>query len=142
MEDTTNIVSRMIAQHRILQKELSDAASLAAAGGPDCRAINRALKQFKKDLMAHLELENNVFYSELLIRMEKSGQDTAKTREFINAMGEIGKTIVSFLEKYKNSKIIKSKIAEFKPELSSVINALNLRVESEESGVYTYWGMF
>lgn len=142
MEDATNIISKMTSQHRVLQKHLSDAMSLSSSIEPDCPEIDRILKQFNKDLSGHLELENNVFYVELIEKMRKKNWDTAKTEQFINAMKDIGKIVISFLERYKDDKIIKSEMAEFRPELKSIIDMLNLRVESEEAGVYTYWGMF
>lgn len=142
MEDLENIVSRLISQHRILQKDLSDIANLSVNNNLDYFEIDRILKQFNKDLISHLELENNIFYAELIKRMEKANQDTVKTKQFIDEMEEIGKTVIGFLDKYKNSEIIKNKIIEFKSELNSIINVLNLRIESEEAGIYTYWGMF
>jgi regulator of sigma D len=74
--------------------------------------------------------------------MKDRGQDTAKTEQFIAEMKEIGKSVKEFLDKYNSVEIIGQNLAEFKPEFENVVSILNLRIESEESGVYAYWGLF
>ncbi len=100
------------------------------------------LEQFKKDLVEHLTLENETFYPELLKDMQAKGQDTAKTEQFVAEMKDIEKVVVAFLEKYKDEQSIKEKIDEFKKEFPNIGKTLNLRIESEEVGVYSYWGLF
>jgi regulator of sigma D len=142
MTETKNIVSIMIEQHRGLQKELGSVADLLESEKPDSVEIDKSLKQFAKDLAVHLELENNVFYVRLLEKMKAKNQDTAKTEQFIVEMKDIGKAVMAFLEKYKDAESIAEKMEELKPEVRGIVAALNLRVESEESGVYAYWGLF
>ncbi len=140
--DKQNIVSTMIKQHRVLQKEVGLVMEIIREDKIDAEKIIQGLKQFKKDLAEHLELENEVFYAELLKEMKAKGQDTEKTEMFIDEMNDIEKVVVAFLEKYKDGKSIKEKIAEFKKEFPGIVDTLNLRIESEEAGVYAYWGLF
>jgi hypothetical protein len=92
--------------------------------------------------MAHLELENNKFYPELLDQMKKKGQDISKTELFIAEMKGIEAVVLAFLKKYSNAEGIEKNKEELKTELLDVIDALTLRVEAEEVGVYSYWGLF
>ena len=137
-----NIVSIMIEQHRGLQKDLDEVVNQFQEGNPDISKIDKSLKKFNKDLKEHLELENNVFYKQLLEKMKLKGQDTEKTELFIGQMKEIEKSVYAFLEKYESPDKIENKINKFKEELDDIINTLNLRIESEESGVYSYWALF
>lgn len=140
--DKKNIVSTMVAQHRTLQKDLGVVAEVLESGKIDAQKIITGLDQFKKDLIEHLELENNTFYHELLKEMKVKGQDTAKTEQFIAEMKDIEKVVVAFLEKYKDAQSIGEKTEEFKKEFPGIVETLNLRIESEEAGVYSYWGLF
>ena len=54
-------------------------------------------------------------------------------------MKNIEKVVIVFLEKYKDAKSIKEKISDFKKEFPEIGNALFLRIELEEDGVYNYW---
>jgi hemerythrin-like domain-containing protein len=136
-----NIVSILIMQHRGLQKDLGSIENILKKGDIDVPTIVTQLKQFTVDLKEHIELENNVFYVELIKQMKDRGQDTAKTEQFIAEMKEIGKSVKEFLDKYNSVEIIGQNLAEFKPEFENVVSILNLRIESEESGVYAYWGL-
>ena len=140
--DVQNLVSKMIAQHRGLQKDLGTALDLSSRIDFDAAAILQSLEVFKKDLIEHLELENGTFYVGLLKKMREKGWDTANTELFIKEMDVIAKTVMDFLNKYSGSDSITSSIAGFKQQLPEIINTLNLRIESEESGVYSYWGLF
>ena len=142
MTDEKNLVSTLIAQHRDLQKDLGLVIDELKNDSPDSNEIDKLLKQFTTDLNVHLELENNSFYVELLQKMKEKGQDTAKTEQFIAEMGEIGKAVMAFLGKYGDASSVESQITDFRTELSDIINTLNLRIESEEAGVYAYWGLF
>lgn len=140
--DKQNIVSTMIKQHRTLQKEVGEIAEILKSDPVDVEKIVNGLEQFKTDLVEHLELENNVFYVELSEKMKAKGQNTTKTEEFIVEMKEIEEVVVAFLGKYKETKSLEGKVDEFKKEFSEIGQVLTLRIESEESGVYSYWGLF
>jgi len=141
MLDKKNLVSTMIQQHRTLQKEVGSVLEILKTD-VDTEKISQGLEQFKKDLIEHLKLENDVFYAELLKEMKSKGQDTTKTEQFIAEMKNIEKAVVAFLGKYDSSEDIKEKLEEFKKEFAGIVDTLTLRIESEESGVFAYWGLF
>jgi regulator of sigma D len=136
-----NIIQTMIDQHRVLQQNLGKAKDLASQNKPDLSGIITELEEFKKNLLEHLKLENGEFYPELLKKMEAKNMDVSKTKEFIAEMDEIGKVVMAFLEKYSKPEIIEGSADKFKEDLKGIISALNLRVESEESGVFTYFSV-
>lgn len=137
MLDKKNLVSTMVSQHRTLQKDLGSESEMSDAG-----ELYQGLEKFTKDLTEHLELENGTFYPELLKGMKEKGQDTSKTEEFVAKMKGIEKVVHAFLGKFNSAENIQKDIPAFKEELSGIVDALNLRIESEEAGVYAYWGLF
>lgn len=142
MAHQKNLISQLVEQHRGLQKDLGAVAQELEKDAPSGEEIDKLLKRFTIDLTAHLELESNVFYAKLLEKMKEKGQDTAKTEQFIMEMDGIGRTVMVFLGKYHDSTSIDSQIADFRLEFGDIVNVLNLRIESEEAGVYAYWGLF
>jgi len=142
MADEKNLVSTLVEQHRGLQKDLGAVIEEFKNELPNSEEVDKLLKRFASDLTVHLELENNVFYAQLISKMKEKGQDTAKTEQFIAEMDVIGKVVMAFLGKYGDAISIKLQLTDFKSELSDIINTLNLRIESEEAGVYAYWGLF
>ncbi len=142
MEEIKNIVSVMIEQNRGLQKDLAHTLVLSTSEEKDFTEIEKSLEQFHKDLLEHIHLENDIFYVQLLEQMKNKGQDTVKTEIFISEMKKIGESVMSFLDKYKEPNSINSQLANFQTELNGVISVLNLRIDTEESGVYAYWGLF
>ena len=83
MIDEKNLVSTMIEQHRTLQREVGQIKEILENSEIDAEKIFQGLEQFKKDLVEHLKLENEVFYTELLKQMKAKGQDTTKTEQFV-----------------------------------------------------------
>jgi len=142
MEEINNILETLIAQHRVLQKDLIDSLALSILENPDIPQIDAGMKKFLVDLPEHLNLENNIFYPNLLEKMKKKNIDTIKTEAFIAEMIIIGNAVMAFSDKYKTMPLIESQFDNFKKELSNIISVLNTRIESEESGVYLYWGMY
>lgn len=136
------IVTILIEQHRILQKGLNAVAELLKSESIGTEEIEISLRQFKQDLVEHLELENGTFYPELLTEMKAEGQSVEKTEQFINEMKDIGSRVMEFLEKYKDSENIKKNIKKFRIEFPKISETLNIRIESEEATVYGYWGLF
>ena len=137
-----NIILAMVEQHRGLQKRVGVVLQELQENSIDIAKISQGLKQFNQDLAEHLKLENEVFYINLLKDMKNSGQDITQTEQFIAEMEGIGKAVGLFLKKYDTPTKVKEQIEEFKLEMPGIGNALNLRIESEEAGVYGYWGLF
>jgi len=142
MINKKTLVSEMISQHRNLQKEVESVGKLLEVKSIDSGEIVKGLAQFRIDLMEHLGLENEYFYVELLKNMKDKGQDTSKTEQFIAEMVDIGKVVVTFLDKYNKADSIQNDVSEFGEEFKRIAETLTLRVESEEAGVYSYWGLF
>jgi len=139
MSSTENIVEKMIEQHRGLQADLNIVADEVKEADPSGEKIEGALEKFSFELKGHLSLENEVFYVELLKKMNSEGKDTTDTESFIAEMGKIGEQVMAFLNKYNKASVISDGIADFKDQFSAIVEALNMRIESEESGVYLYW---
>ncbi len=139
MVNKKEIVSTMISQHRELQEKLGSIFEESKKEKTNSGKILDELGQFKDSLLKHLKLEDSIFYVELLKEMRKKSQGTTDTESFIKEMDGIKKVVVAFLEKYSNEASIKEGKSEFSEELSKIIDALNLRIESEEPGVYDYW---
>lgn len=142
MDQTSDLIETLIGQHRKLQKELADILEMLKNEEKNAEIVKSMLEQFSSDLEKHLELEKDTFYPELLRRMEAKGGDTSTMKEFINQMEEIGVTVRAFVEGYKNLLLDDGQFDTFKKELKRVILLQNLRIETEESGVYGYWKLY
>ncbi len=142
MNELENIVPKLIGQHRLLQKDLGEVAIILKNEKPTGVEIEKWLQEFTKDLQEHLHLENEVFYVELLKKMKEAGIDTTNTEAFIADMKNIGDTVEAFMKKYEGASVIEKELTEFTNEFSPLVNTLNIRIESEESGVYLYWNLY
>jgi len=128
VQSPQELVSTLKAQHRSLQADLS-----AALDGTNSAL---ALTKFRNDLLEHLQLENEVFYPDYLEKQGKKGEDVTKTKEFIKQMDDIGNVVMAFLNKYNAAEAITATTEDFKKELETIIRTLNLRIETEEEGVF------
>jgi len=139
MGSLDNITVVLIAQHRVLQKCLGETKDLSLVATPATELMTGNLKSFTTTLFMHMHLEEEVFYPELLERMKDRGSDISKTVEFIDEMKKIGAVVVIFLAKYDSPLKLKEGLNDFIQDLDNVIELMNIRMESEESGVYCYW---
>lgn len=137
-----NIVIKLIEQHRILQKDLGGVMNLSNNGESVVPEIISSLGVFTETLLDHLNIENTEFYPSLLKKMEEKGMDTNDTKKFINEMKGIEITVKTFLGKYADKNSYVGLMDVFKKDLTDIIVALNLRIESEEAGVFTVWSIF
>lgn len=142
MDKLDNLIETLIGQHRNLQEQLASILELSPEDEKSVEIVKSTLEIFSTDLEKHLELEKDVFYPELLKRMEAKGGDVSAMREFINQMDEIGVTVRAFAEGYKNLSLEGGQFETFKKELKMVIAMQNLRIETEETGVYGYWKLY
>lgn len=130
----------MVSQHLKLKNDLQIVAELIRASDIVAVSILKELNNFKKDLVDHLELENGTFYPELLKEMREKNQDTTNTEKFISEMKDVENDVITFLKKYQNGQLIDDGKVKLKKEFPRIYQILNLRITSEEEGVYTYWG--
>ena len=128
--DKKQLIDTLKAQHKNLQEDLNIATLNEASD------VVQALNKFKTDLVSHLRLENETFYVDLLKIMSGKGQNTENTEKFILEMKDIEKVVLGFLDKYNSPESLTGNKETFSVELQGIIKALNLRIESEEEGVY------
>lgn len=142
MDKLDNLIETLVRQHRNLQEQLANILELSPEGDRSVEIVKSAFEIFSSDLEKHLELEKDVFYPELLKRMEAKGGDVLMMRKFIDQMDEIGVSIRAFVEGYRNLSFGVEQLGSFKKELKRIITLQNLRIETEESGVYGYWKLY
>lgn len=95
-----------------------------------------ALAKFKVDLLNHLALENKELYPDFLDKKIKMGADVNETKKFIFKMEEIAKVVISFLNKYETPELLKASSSTFKDELLEIVDVLNIRIQTEEEGIF------
>lgn len=137
MIDPQDLISKLKAQHRLLQSDLSlvlDDANPEAERDYGNTVLK--LTKFKDDLFEHLKLENEALYPDYLDKKRKKGEDITDSTEFIKRMDDIGKAVMDFLGKYNTAEAIEAALLDFRKELTDVIGTLNVRIETEEEGVF------
>ena len=131
------LIATLTAQHRGLQRDLAFVSDgLKSETIQKSSVLVSQLAIFKKDLSEHLALENGEFYPDYLHKKEVKGEDLGSTKEFIRKMDDIGKVVMGFLDTYKTPESIDVSIVTFQHELEGIIKTLNVRIETEEEGVY------
>lgn len=133
--DPQELIFVLKEQHRRLQKNLSLALKDSET---DIKGEDVLLNfiEFKQNFSKHLKFENEKFYPDYLNKKIKRGEDITHTKEFIRKMADIANIVIGFLNKYNTSEIISANRSLFREELLEVINTLNLRIETEEDGVF------
>jgi len=140
--EKSELVLKMKQQHKDLHECVDFIFNqLSEIKGPSPLEIAKKLGEFENNLKIHLKLENETFYPALLKDMKKKGEDTKITEDFISEMKNIETEINSFLENYRSANEIELDMAGFEDEFSRIRRSYILRVETEESGVFTYWDM-
>lgn len=134
--DQQSLVKTLISQHRILQADLGKISDMLDEIDEQAGEIVSTLEKFKLDLSTHLKLENGTFYPSLLDHMKAKNMATEDTEKFISEMKDIEKIVLDFLKKYDASQKIKESPKNFKNDFPPIVTTLNLRIESEEEGVY------
>lgn len=142
MNEGVDMVVVLIEQHRTLQKYLSDAKKAILEKDLDLEKITHSLQLFAANLSGHLQLEDQVFYPELLSLMKSKGADVSDTKKFIKEMEQIGAEVAVFLKKYQELDDLKKNLVSFSMDIDNIIQTLNIRIESEESGIYDYWEIY
>lgn len=84
-------------------------------------------------------MENGTFYTDYINKKIKRGEDVTSTKEFIKKMDDIAAVIKVFLDKYSDANKINLAIIDFRRELQDIIDTLNLRIETEEDGVFEFY---
>ena len=132
----SNLIDKFISEHNSLKKLLGKIKSEAVINSPDFTFIFGSLKKFKKNLKEHVDLENDSLYSPLLEKYKGKPSEIEYIEKFISDMDELAKEIYDFIDKYTYKQKIEKRFDEFKKELDFVISSLQIRVTSEEKGVF------
>lgn len=133
-----NVLDNILEQHSGIKKDLLSIEKLFESSG-NSKKIFVLLEKFLVDLKTHLKTENDIFYPELLKRMGKKKLSTQETKQFIAEMKDIEKEINSFSGKIKKAEDIERDFENFKKEFLAIKEAVFLRVDSEEDGVFIYY---
>jgi hypothetical protein len=131
-----SLIDKLISQHDSLKKLLGKIKNETVKDSSDFTYIFGSLKKFKKDLLEHIDLENNDFYAQLLERYKDKESDFEYIKKFQGEMDELADEIYEFIEKYTYKQKIERVFEEFKKELDFIISSLQIRVSSEEEGVF------
>lgn len=129
------IVDEMLSQHKILQESIEGVEKSLDRG--DFKEASALVKDFGSRLKDHIKRENEIFYPEVLRAMEEKDMDTTDTKKFIAEMEDIEKEVTESLDKYEEVKS-KEDMKEVEAELRHVLGLIKIRIETEESVVYTY----
>ncbi len=130
------LIDELISQHNNLKKELGKIKNEAVKDAPDFTVLFGGLKKFKKNLNEHVDLENDTFYPQILEKFKDKPTETEYIEKFISDMDELAKEINDFIDKYTYKLKVEKKFEEFKRELDFIISSLQIRVTSEEKGVF------
>jgi hypothetical protein len=128
------LIDTLQAQHNAVAV-MVDRINASIAKG-DTRAISTTLGELKSALLAHLELEDNQLYPQLIQAAEKQGDPTIAqtTKMFSSGMVLISDTLKTFLGRYERKKDFS--VDEFKKDWREVTVALSARINQEESSLY------
>lgn len=82
----------------------------------------------------HLAMEDDSLYPRLLKDTDVSVKSLAQ--KYISEMGGINKAFISYLEKWKNAKLIEANAVQFIRETKHLFNVLAKRIEKENNELY------
>lgn len=130
------LIDDLISQHDSLKKVLGKVKNETIKDLPDFSFIFSSLKKFKKDLAEHIDFENNEFYEQLFKKYKDKESELEYIKKFYSEMEELADEIYDFIDKYTYKKKIEKKFEDFKKELNFIISSLQIRISSEEQGVF------
>lgn len=134
------LITALKSQHRTLQSDLSSALEKTNAEAEDKgENILSDLTKFKTELLAHVKMEGEMFYPDYLHKKTQRGEEIESTKKFINEMDEIAKVVMNFLDKYPSADNINNSLSAFREELNGIVGVLNVRIETEEEGVFNVY---
>ena len=134
----TELIDILKKQHDGLQEDLilAEKTEESAAFGTMTTDL---LQKFRNDLLGHLAIEDVEFYPNYLKSLRDQGKNTEDTEAFIAEMNRIKEVVITFLNKFDIAEKIEADKTAFSTELNEISNTLNIRIESEEEGVYEFY---
>ncbi|MDR2220851.1 MAG: hemerythrin domain-containing protein [Methylobacillus sp.] len=127
-----------------LREDHKQLVAMYKALGDDVRAgvytkIPHALLAFKTRLDAHLLIENVRFYVYLEQSMADDHENLALIRGFRSEMNKIARGVVEFVRRYQSTTVTTDNVDTFIEEYGAVGTLLAMRIEHEESNLYTLY---
>lgn len=131
------ILSTLMRQHQeLLQIIIEISAGLDDNGKltANSDAIQKSLSKLAGKLIAHLAVEDNVFYPALLSCNDQVVISTA--RQFIDEMSGLKQVFTQYMDKWSTAIEIQKNPGEFSKETKNVFSAIKNRMQREESILY------
>ena len=140
--DPQELVTMLKEQHRMLQSDLAAALENSKIETKESlESVVSGLVKFRSDLLAHMKLEGEKFYPDYFEKKIAKGESVENGKKFVKEMDDLAKTIIEFLDKYIVAGSIETSPVDFRKELSSMISTLNVRIETEEEGMFDFYLM-
>lgn len=134
------LVTTLKEQHRMLQADLSVALENSKIETKESlESVVSGLAKFRSNLLAHMKLEGEQFYPDYFEKKIAKGENIENGKRFIKEMDELAKTIIEFLDKYAVAGSVGASLVDFRKELSAMISTLNIRIETEEEGMFDFY---
>ena len=130
------IISNLISQHGFLKKSLGKIKNESVKDSPDFTFIFGRLKKFKKNITEHVEFENRELYNKLFEKYRDNEKDLESIKKFQVEMDVLAGEVREFIDKFTYKQKIEKRFEEFKNELDFIISSLQIRITSEEEGVF------
>jgi len=134
-----NVLDVLIRQHKEIMNTANNIINLTKNITGNSANILSALRKMSAQIVEHIQIEDTLFYPQLLESMKKRGVDTTKIKIFIKDMDDILSGADDFFKKYNSEKSITHNTTRFKDDLNAIVGVIATRIESEEDGVYLYW---
>lgn len=132
------LIERFEDHHASLLKTFGLIHAAAIAGG-DYARIQAILSRFRRLLQEHL-LEENL---RLYVYLDKCLANDLSSSEMVqgmkNEMGQIGRTVMTFLNHYEEAGVNQTSIEGFVAQLEKIGEALTDRIGREERSLYTLY---
>lgn len=129
------LVDLLVSEHRELVACVGRLEA-AANRGQAALALHE-LEEFRSRLTDHLLVENTRFY--LYVKAALTAHDpesAALARQFQREMSEIGKTVLSFVDRYLAVEAPPLTSSAFRRDLNEIAGALANRIAREEATLY------
>lgn len=137
--DNKELVSALRKQHKNLSENISKCLEEVETDSPDYEKILEDLRAFNKDLGGHLDMENDIFYPELLQYLGGKGLPISGIEKFIEEMMGVQEKMDGFFAKYDNIEKVKGSENDFAADLREMAAILSLRIEAEDDCAYVYF---
>ncbi|MBT4135451.1 hemerythrin domain-containing protein [archaeon] len=130
-----NLIPQLKKEHVEIMHSFESIKEGVSSGKSGDADLIGELRELKRILVAHLDLEDKMLYPALLNSDDKKAKDLGK--KFSEEMLGISKVALAFFGKYMSESISDlMKSSEFRKELDDVIKAVTKRVDAEENILY------